>query len=70
MNEVPLKEKIIALFKKKKEIEKEIEKLRDNLVKQLCPKHKHECEPAYCIFRITNTCPFLKIWREILKESE
>jgi len=64
-----LKEKIATLFKEKENIEKEIEKLQNQLVQQLCPKEKQECEPAYCTFRITETCPFLKEWHMILEEA-
>jgi hypothetical protein len=31
----------------------------------LCPKGKNECEPAYCVFRMTNNCDFLSKWRSI-----
>jgi len=64
-----LRRKIVALFKEKKNIEREIEKLQNQLVQQLCPKEKQVCEPEYCTFRITNTCPFLEEWRKILKEA-
>jgi hypothetical protein len=60
-----LEEKLATLFKEKEKIDKEIDKLEKQLTKQLCPKGKKECEPAYCTFRITNTCPFLKKWRKI-----
>jgi hypothetical protein len=64
-----LKQKIIALFKEKERIEKEIASLQDELVNELCPKGKSSCEPAYCTFRYTNTCPFLIEWRRISKNS-
>lgn len=64
MNET--QKRIVVLLKEKKRIEKEIEKLKNQLVKQYCPKKKKECEPAYCTFRITDTCPFLTKWRRIL----
>jgi len=65
-----LRRKIITLFREKENIEKEIEKLQNQLVQQLCPKEKQECEPEYCTFRITDTCPFLKEWRKILEEAQ
>jgi hypothetical protein len=57
----------MMIAKKEKETERELNKLERELVKELCPKGKKECEPAYCTFRITDTCPFLKKWREISK---
>ena len=70
MNKGQLRKKIIALSKqqKKENTEKEIEKLQNKLVQKLCPKGKKECEPAYCILRMTNSCPFLDEWRSIEKE--
>lgn len=62
--------KATSLFKEKGNIEKEIEELQNQLVRETCPKEKQECEPAYCMFRITDTCPFLKEWRRILEEAE
>ncbi|MEM3726251.1 MAG: hypothetical protein QXK98_05245 [Candidatus Bathyarchaeia archaeon] len=69
MNKEQLRKKIIDLFQKKGKIEEEIQKLQNQLVQQLCPKEKQECEPAYCTFRITDTCPFLKEWSKILEEG-
>lgn len=70
MNKGQLRKKIIALSKqqKKENTEKEIEKLQNKLVQKLCLKGKKECEPAYCILRMTNSCPFLDEWRSIEKE--
>lgn len=62
--------KIVTLLKEKENKEKEIEKLQNQLVQQLCPKEKQECEPAYCILRITETCPFIKEWEKILEEAQ
>lgn len=70
MDKEHIKERVITLFKEKKKIEDEIQKLQNQLVQQLCPKKKQECEPAYCTFRITNTCPFLEEWRKILEEGQ
>jgi hypothetical protein len=44
---------------------KRIEKIYTTL---LCPKGKSICEPAYCTFQITGTCPFLDKWRSIAKK--
>jgi len=68
LDEEQLKKKIVTFLKEKRKIEKQIEKLQNQLVQQLCPKRKQECEPAYCTFRVTATCPFLKKWHEILDE--
>lgn len=65
-----LRRRVITLFKKREKIEEEIQKIQNQLVQQLCPKEKQECEPAYCTFRITDTCPFLKEWSEILEEGQ
>lgn len=69
MNEERIKNRIISLFKQRQNIEKEIEKLQNELVQRSCPKGKQECEPEYCVFRLANTCPFLKKWREMLEEA-
>ena len=68
MSEDRPKKKTGRFVKGKKEKEKEIEKLEKQLTKELCPKGKTECEPAYCAFRYTETCPFLKEWRRMSKE--
>lgn len=70
MEKEQMKKKIVTLFQRKRKIEEEIKNLQNRLVKQLCPKRKQECEPAYCTFRITDTCPFLKEWSNILKEGQ
>lgn len=62
-----IQRKIVVLLKERKRIEKEIERLQNQLVKKYCLKKKKECEPAYCTFRITDTCPFLTKWRRILE---
>lgn len=64
-----MKNEIVTLFKEREKIEKKIEKLQNQLVQQLCPKEKQECEPAYCTFRLTETCPFLKEWYKILEQA-
>jgi len=46
----------------------EIKKIEKQFTTLLCPKGKNECEPAYCTFQITNTCPFLDRWRSMVKK--
>jgi len=62
-----IKRRIITLLREKENKEKEIEKLQNQLVQQFCPKEKQKCEPAYCAFRITETCPFIQEWKKILE---
>lgn len=69
MDKENLKRRYRKIADKEKNIERELNKLEKELVKKLCPKgYKTECEPAYCTFQITDTCPFLKKWREISKD--
>ena len=70
MTKEQTKNQIVSLYKKRRDIDMEIKKLQDKLAQQLCPKEKRECEPEYCTFRITDTCPFLKEWRKILEEAQ
>jgi hypothetical protein len=46
----------------------EIRRLEKLCASLLCPKGKPECEPVYCTFQITNTCPFLDKWRSLSKK--
>jgi hypothetical protein len=70
VNKKKLKKRRKEITKQEKKTDREMKRLERELVKQLCPKgYKKECEPAYCIFRYTDTCPFLKKWREISKDS-
>lgn len=64
-----IKERIISLYAERKGIDEEIQSLQNQLVEQLCPKEKKECEPEYCTFRLTDTCPFLEEWHKILTEA-
>jgi len=68
VNKREIRKKIISLSKQRHDINKEIEKLQNQLAKELCPKEKKECEPAYCILRITDSCPFLRELRSIEKK--
>lgn len=63
------RKKIVNLLEERKRIDNEINELEKQLVKELCLKGKTSCEPAYCTFRYTNTCPFLKEWHRISKNS-
>jgi len=69
VSEKKLSQEIIILFKKREELNREIDRLENKLAKNLCPKGKSRCEPSYCTFRITDSCPFLKRWRNILSEA-
>jgi cell division protein FtsB len=64
------RKKLASLFKERERIDREINALEKQLVKELClKKGKTICEPEYCTFRYTDTCPFLKEWRKISKNS-
>ena len=41
--------------------------LKPELFSQLCFKNHYldECEPGYCIFRITETCPYIHALRKL-----
>jgi hypothetical protein len=68
VSEEQLRRQVAKLSKQRKDLDKEIEKIQKQLARKLCPKRKKECEPAYCIFRITKSCPFLEKWHEIAQE--
>lgn len=70
MSKKQLRTKLIKLLRTEAGVESEIAKLQNQLVRQLCPKRKKGCEPAYCTLRVTETCPFLEEWREILVEAK
>ncbi|AMM40845.1 hypothetical protein HS1_001041 [Candidatus Desulfofervidus auxilii] len=58
-------------LKVRNEDEKVVKGLEHRLFKLLCPKHYlDECEPAYCVFRITDSCEYIKILRKLNKEIE
>lgn len=67
MDKEDLRKRRSSIAKKERATEQALNRLERQLVKELCPKGKKECEPAYCTFRITNTCPFLEKWRTISK---
>ena len=56
-----------TLCKDKSSNEESIHNIERKLTVLLCPKGKNECEPAYCIFRITDNCEFLTKWRSFCK---
>jgi len=67
-------EKIVNELKQamriRNENEKVVKEIEHRLFKLLCPKHYlDECEPAYCVFRITDSCEYLKILRKINQEK-
>jgi len=56
----------IEIRNKNEEVIKEI---GHKLFKLLCPKHYlDKCEPAYCLFRLTDSCEYIKILRKLNKE--
>ena len=69
-NLVEVKREIITLLKEKENKENQIMNLQNQIVQDLCPKKKKECEPAYCAFRITVTCPFIQEWRVLLEDTQ
>ena len=59
-------EELRKLMKEKHKNEEKIKELERVLFRELCPKHYLEdCEPAYCVFRITDSCEYLKSLRKI-----
>ncbi|MHA1740830.1 MAG: hypothetical protein ACTSVD_01925 [Candidatus Thorarchaeota archaeon] len=45
------------------------EEVEQALFNKYCMKsNKTECEPAYCIFRIVDSCPYCKALRTIPRE--
>lgn len=64
MERKELRKKLLSLKKNRQAIDREISKLEKQLTKELCPKGKVFCEPAYCLFQISDSCPFLKEWRK------
>ena len=70
MKEHKLNTQFQHMYAKKRDIEKELEELKLKLFKNLCPKgYKDECEPAYCIFRITNSCDYVKFLTRVQRQS-
>ena len=69
MDKVQIIKKVADLFQQKHNLEEEIQRLQNELVQQLCPKAKSVCEPAYCILRLTDSCPFIKEWVNILEKA-
>ena len=46
-----------------------LEKVQVELFNKYCLKdYKEDCEPAYCIFRITKECKFIEEWSKIKDE--
>ena len=64
-----IKKRLADELNHRRKIGNQISKLENELVKILCPKGKEICEPAYCTFRITDTCPYIKTSREVREEN-
>jgi hypothetical protein len=57
---------IKALEKKEARNKGQIRKLEHRLFEELCNKpYLDNCEPAYCVFQLTNTCEYVKVIRKI-----
>jgi hypothetical protein len=63
-----LEEQLQLLCKNRIENQDAINDIERKLTALFCPKGKSECEPAYCIFRRTDSCDFLNRWRVIIKK--
>jgi hypothetical protein len=68
VDEEELEKQIAKAAKSKRSGSSEIKRMEKLYTVLLCPKCKAECEPAYCTFQITNTCPFLAKWRSLSKK--
>ena len=65
-------EKIISQLKKdikfKVKGENHIKALEHQLFERFCQKnYLDECEPAFCVFRLDNSCEYIKILNSIYK---
>ncbi len=69
-NLVEVRRELITLLIEKEKKDNQIKNLQNKIVQILCPTKKKECEPAYCAFRITVTCPFISEWRVLLEETQ
>ena len=68
MNEKDFEKQLAEFSKLRTSSNKDIKRIEHEFTKSLCPKGKMVCEPSYCIFQITNTCPFLKKWRYLVEK--
>lgn len=69
MDKEQITQKVASLFKQKNKLDEEIQRLQNELVQKLCPKGKSVCEPAYCMLRLTDSCPFIGEWTKILEKA-
>ena len=54
------------LIKQSDKNKQKIEELEQKLFEELCSKdYLDKCEPEYCVFRITDSCEYLKTIRKI-----
>ncbi|WP_010250982.1 hypothetical protein [Acetivibrio cellulolyticus] len=62
-NDIKTQELISSILKHNNEnIMMKIKELNNYLFKELCLKeYLDECEPEYCSFRLSNTCPYVVI---------
>jgi len=70
VGETELEKQLAKASKSRNSSSSEIKKIERLYAIRFCPKGKEECEPAYCTFQITNTCPFLKEWRSLAKKYD
>jgi hypothetical protein len=68
VDETELERKLEKAAKSKNAASKTIKSVELQYTLLLCPKGKKECEPAYCSFRISDTCPFLEKWHFLVKK--
>ncbi len=68
MGDEELEKQLAKAAKSRHSSRSEIKRLEKEYAVLLCPKGKEECEPAYCTFRITDTCPFLDKWRALAQK--
>lgn len=59
------------ITKKQIDKERETEEKLKILFNEYCLKdYLNECEPAYCVFRITNSCEYIKILNKLYREAD
>jgi capsule polysaccharide export protein KpsE/RkpR len=68
VDETELEKQLANALKSQESYRLEIERIKKVYTVLLCPKEKSECEPAYCMFQITDKCPFLDKWSFLVKK--
>lgn len=59
-------EQIKGTIQIKNKDEKRIKLLEIKFFKEFCLKqYLKECEPGYCVFRITNSCEYVKLLKKV-----